>query len=345
MALPKAIVTFGRASFTAIITIALAELTLRIYNRIQPQPIFYSSSYNRFRAKPFSADYNGFHLNSRGFKDVEFSTGKPEGTFRILGIGGSFAFGLVPYAYNYLTLLEKELNGNGKRSEVINMGIPGAGPIDYLSLFIHEGLELKPDMLLLSFFISNDFKEQFRNWLSYSYTATAIKSLIDLNTKFEGKTIHGDWKYDDDSATFTDAEYLKLEYARSQIFLRQNKHFERDFAAAWSHLQELKIVCDRKRILFTIVLIPDEVQVNAMLKKQVVDSYRLSPEAFDFSLPNNMLTAKFRGSNIDYIDLLDEFATASLTKRLYKLNDSHWNIAGNRTASDIIAKHILFGWK
>ena len=43
--------------------------------------------------------------------------------------------------------------------ELINMGIPGIGPREYLAVFIHEGLQLKPDMVLLSFFIGNDFLE------------------------------------------------------------------------------------------------------------------------------------------------------------------------------------------
>jgi len=307
-------------------------------------PIFYSTSYNRFRAKPFSSDYDGFHLNSRGFKDVEFRTEKAESTFRILGIGDSFAFGVVPYANNYLTILGNELNQNGKRVELINMGIPGTGPVDYLSLFVHEGLELKADMILVSFFIGNDFQEQSRNLLSYSYAATAIKFLIDFHTKFDGQIIHGGGKYDDSAVAFTDAEYLKLEYARSFIFLKNNNRFGRDFTAAWSHVREMKHICERQGIRFLVVLIPDEVQVNDELRQVVINAYGLGAESFDFRLPNDMLIVKFRENDIDYIDLLEDFIPASRKTRLYKPNDSHWNIAGNRIASDIIRQHMLTEW-
>ena len=337
----KALLFFVQAFIIIFITFALAEVTLRIYNWIKPQPIFYSTSYNRFRAKPLSPDYDGFRLNSHGFKDVEFNTEKVDGTFRILGIGDSFAFGVVPYANNYLTLLEDELNRNGRHVELLNMGIPGTGPIDYLSLFVHEGLQLNPDMVLLSFFIGNDFEEQSRSLLSYSYAASAVKFLIDFNTKFEGQIIHGDGAYDDNINTFTDAQYLKLEHARSFIFLRQKRPFEHDFIAAWSHVRELKDICDRKGIRFSVVVIPDEVQINDQLKQKVIEAYRLSPESFDFTLPNNMLIAKFHENDIDYIDLRDAFASISKSTRLYKPNDSHWNIAGNRVASEIIAKHML----
>jgi hypothetical protein len=345
MRLRKLVLFSGQVFIILFITFALAEVTLRIYNSIKPLPIFYSTSYNRFRGKPFSTDYDSFHLNSRGFKDVEHSTQKAVDTFRILGIGDSFAFGVVPYTNNYLTLLKDKLNRSGKHVELINMGIPGTDPADYLSLFVHEGLELKPDMVLLSFFIGNDFDERLRTLLSYSYAASAIKFLIDLNTKFEGRIIHGNGRYDDNAKTVTDAQYLKLERAGSSIFWRNNKQFERDFTDTWSHVREMNQICVRLGIRFLVVVIPDELQVNDQLQQSVIDASRLPPESFDFGLPNKMLTAKFRESDIDYIDLRDDFASISKTMRLYKPNDTHWNVAGNRTASEIIAKHMMATWK
>src|SRR5262249_38631319 len=250
MRLRKVVLFFGQAFIILFITFALAEVTLRIYNGIKPQPIFYSNSYNRFRGKPFSPDYDGFHLNSRGFKDVEYSTQKAAGTFRILGIGDSFAFGAVPYANNYLTLLKDELNRTGKHVELINMGIPGIGPTDYLSVLVHEGLELNPDMMLLSFSMGSDFEEQSRSFWSYSYAASAIKFLIDYNTKFEGQIVHGNVKYDDNANSFTDAQYLKMERAKSFIFLRNNTRFEQAFNDTWSPVREMYQICQRLGIRF-----------------------------------------------------------------------------------------------
>src|SRR5215475_15078953 len=167
----KFILSIGRdALIIILITVALAELGLRIYNYIDPLPIFYSESYNRWRGKPFAPEYNTFHLNSRGFNDVEFDTRKAAGTTRILGIGDSFAFGVVPYEYNYLTVIEQSLKQGGHNVELINMGIPGIGPKEYLTLLINEGLALEPDRVLLSFFIGNDFEEsRKRKLISYSY--------------------------------------------------------------------------------------------------------------------------------------------------------------------------------
>ena len=165
-----------------LITFVLAEIAFRFYNYIHPSFIFYDSSYNRFRGKPNSPDYD-FHLNSKGFKDIEFTIQKAEDTYRIVALGDSFAFSVVPYRHAYLTLLEEILNQGGKRTEVINMGIPGNGPKDYLALLESEGLELKPDMVLVSFCIGNDFIEEKeeRKLYQYSYVASFIDYLIRIN--------------------------------------------------------------------------------------------------------------------------------------------------------------------
>jgi len=75
---------------------------------------------------------------------------------------------------NHLTLLESQLQEEGINAEVFNMGIPSIGPKDYLSILIREGLQLQPNMVLLSFFIGNDILENHRRpkWYSHSYVAS-----------------------------------------------------------------------------------------------------------------------------------------------------------------------------
>ncbi|MGC1697330.1 MAG: hypothetical protein WA796_01165, partial [Pseudolabrys sp.] len=62
--------------------------------------------------------------------------------------------------------------------------------------------------------------------------------------------------------------------------------------------------------------------------------------SFDFTLPNKLLRARFEELKIDYIDLLTEFSAHSLNDRLYRPNDSHWNIAGNELAARLILQHV-----
>ena len=161
----------------------------------------------------------------------------------------------------------------------------------------------------------------------------------------------GDGKYDDNAPTFTDKFYLELEVRRSAIFLRDHRAFESDcgalvsmqqfcFATALSYISEIKRLCDSRNIGLTIVLIPDELQVSKPLQAEVIAASGLAGASFDFALPNRLLHAKFDEFKIDYIDLITEFSAKSLDKRLYRPNDSHWNIAGNELAAGLILQHL-----
>jgi hypothetical protein len=341
--LDRVLVLFRQTIVVAIITIMLLEVSLRIFQQFYPLPIFYTNSYNRFRLPPH-ASIHGFPLNARGFKDVEFNIEKDQGTFRILGLGDSFAFGIVPYPDNYLTVLEDALNRSGRKVELINMGIPGMNPREYLAILIHEGLELKPDMVLVSFFIGNDFTEarKVTRLFRYSYAANAVKFLYDVNTKFVNFDHKVDGAYDDDAGGFyTHDAYIEHERALSHVFLKSSKTFPDLLANTVGHLGNIKRICDRGGIRLVIVLIPDEVQVDGTLQRQVVEASGLGSEAFDFDLPNALLKAQLAKLHIDHLDLLPSFREATTNTRLYRRNDTHWNIKGNELAAQIILKHLL----
>src|SRR5262249_31978603 len=280
----KGILRVGRdVLIIVLITVALGELGLRIYNSIDPLPIFYSESYNRFRGKPFAPNWN-FHLNSKGFNDVEFNTNKTPGTTRILGIGDSFAFGIVPYEYNYLTLVEKYLKQGGHNVELINMGIPGTGPFDYLSLLVHEGFALAPDSVLLSFFIGNDFDERpgshpRRTLISYSYVASMIGYVLELWKKYEGQIVHGGGgAYDDNATICSFFFYLKSERKRTFISLMYYKSFKRNFGTAMYYISEIKRLCDSRNIRLPIVLLTLAAHSNKSFQTLIIAASRLAPE-------------------------------------------------------------------
>ena len=343
MSVLKSTLRLGReVLIVVLITVALAEVSLRIYNYFNPLPIFYTDSYNRFRGKPFSSDYS-FRLNSRGFKDVEFSPKKAAGTFRILGIGDSFAFGVVPYEYNYLTLIGQQLKQSGHNIELINMGIPGIGPKEYLSLLAREGFAIEPDRVLLSFFIGNDFVDLFgdenRTLVSYSYAMSLISYAYSLWTKVEGRIIHTPGlTYHDDAVSFTDKQYFDIQVRGRDKYLRDNQ--ATDFATALTYISEIKQLCERRNIGLTIVIIPEEMQVSRPLQERVMADSGFAPTLFDFERPNKLLRARLEELRIDFIDLQPEFSNHSINERLYRRSDIHWNIAGNALAAELISHHL-----
>ena len=56
----------------------------------------------------------------------------------------------------------------------------------------------------------------------------------------------------------------------------------------------------------------------------------------DLERPNRALREALDEDGVPYLDLLPAFVEAARLDRLYKPNDSHWNLAGNRLAADEI---------
>ncbi len=331
-----------RVVLISLISFVAGEITLRVYNYFNPSYIFYSDSYNRFRGKPFTDDWD-FKLNSKGFKDVEF-TPKGESVYRIIAIGDSFAFGVVPYKHNYLTLLESQLNQRNGQVEVLNLGIPGMGAKDYLSLFVREGLELNPDMVLLSFFVGNDFMEsdRKRKLYSYSYAASLLYYIARLQPKYEGRVIHGRADYCDDCPSVDQETYLKIAKDRSFIYVRSDKYFAKLLDNALFHLGQIRDICKKKGIELVVVIIPDEVQIDHALQTEIknASSPQLTANDWNITLPNEMLANRLNSLNINYLDLYPYFASESKQRQLYRPSDTHWNIAGNQLAANVIKNYL-----
>ena len=329
----------------SLITFALGEVALRVYHHFHPVFIFYDDSYDRFRAAPHSPYYS-FRLNSHGFIDVEFAAAKGD-QYRIIGIGDSFAFGVVPYEHNYLTLLEEILRRGGEEIELVNMGIPSIGPKEYLALLSGEGLELDPDLVLLSFFIGNDFhesvREVHRNAVDYSYVASLLRYALSIRPHFNWRITQGNLEYDDEFPSLDPEPFLEIERWRSSICFQSIEKFTSLLGPSASQIQEISRICRQRKIAFVVILIPDEFQVNRDLQDAIIESLGIPREKtmVDFSRPNRMLGQELDALGIEYLDLLPAFADASREARYYRLRDTHWNIAGNELAAEQIAEYLL----
>lgn len=90
---------------------------------------------------------------------TSYSVNKRKGIFRILVLGDSFGFGygLKNGEVNISQQLEDELKKSRKDAyEVINLSRLGNGPKEYLNAYMRVGRKLKPDLVVVLFFIGND---------------------------------------------------------------------------------------------------------------------------------------------------------------------------------------------
>jgi lysophospholipase L1-like esterase len=334
------------AALILLISLALGEIVLRIYNRISPNYVFFSDSYNRFRVKAHSR-FLGFSTNSFGFYDTEFS--KPGGeAFRIVALGDSFAFGVVPYQHNYLTLVEERLAQEGVRADVLNMGISRTSPSDYLNLLVNEGFAHEPDLVVVSFYVGNDLIDTYnarqgeRPLHERSYVVSLLRFAFRFSDRVEPNPADDRLVYRDDAPTLSRPAYLDIIGNRAKIYMVGWEGLSVAVDGAMGAIEEIARICGRRGIPAVVVLIPDETQLNPELQGTLAATYRVYREGqMDYLQPNRILAERLDGRGISFLDLFPAFSEAARTERLYKPLDTHWNIAGNRLAAEQIADFLV----
>jgi len=329
----------AQAAGLALVTLLVAEAGLRAFNHVRPTYVFYTGSYDRYRGEPGAPIFD-FRMNSRGFHDAEHRTSRPPDVYRVVAIGDSFAVGVVPYAANYLTLLESELSP-GPRFEVINMGIAAAQPRDYLAILVGEGLAYDPDLVLVGFFVGNDFEAVRRKPYEYSYVATLFRFLWRLARAgpppAATPTARSAGRYDDTAPSMSGDRFLEIEVDRSWLYRRPGRELAAAAPRAVADVRRMRDVSRRAGAQLLVVIIPDELQLDAQLQEQVARASRSSLDQFEFRLPNQVLAEALAREGIPFLDLLPAFEEAGAKVRLYKPRDTHWNLAGNRLAAVRIA--------
>jgi hypothetical protein len=328
------------------ISFLVGEIALRLVHRVRPTFIFYDATYDRFRGEPGS-DFRGHRLNDLGFNDVAFERDKGD-RFRIVALGDSFTFGIVPYPHNFLTLLEETLDQDHPPVDVLNMGIPRTGPVEQLSLLLKEGLAYDPDLVLVSFFVGNDFLDvrrsmtKRRTLAERSFVMSLLRYATVVRPSLEPGQVYGTRPYDDKAPTFSERDFLRLVARRAVVFRTDWPPFPELLERVVESLQDVERVCAQRGVALSVVLIPEEVQLSASLQRALIMAFeRYGSDNTDFERPNLLLHERLTDLGIDVLDLYPPFREAAADTRLYKPRDTHWNIAGNRLASQLIASHLV----
>ena len=117
------------------------------------------NEHRRLERPEFSVDVR---LNALGFREPRLPSTKPPGTVRIVALGDSFTQGYgVEEQQAWPRRLEVLLNARDARPhEVINLGVPGANPRDYLSYLRDPGLAYQPDVVLVMV-MANDVQDRW----------------------------------------------------------------------------------------------------------------------------------------------------------------------------------------
>jgi lysophospholipase L1-like esterase len=158
-----------------VLGLAGAEVVCRLFSLAAPlRPVFgnyVTDPHLPFRPRPFSTDTGHtaefayeYQHNRFGFRDVEHELAKPNGTFRVLGLGDSFTYGVgATFEETYLFGLQARLDqraGQHSKVEVIKAGIPRYFPEAERILLEHDGVRFHPDVVLVAI-LPNDVADTY----------------------------------------------------------------------------------------------------------------------------------------------------------------------------------------
>ncbi|MCU0305412.1 MAG: GDSL-type esterase/lipase family protein [Thermoanaerobaculales bacterium] len=324
---------------------------------------------------PRTASY-GFVLNSRSLRTSEYTVAKPPGVTRVLAFGDSFtwASGALPHEDSWTVVLEDRLRRAGVRAEVLRLGVPGTGPDFQHRLWQLEGSRLGADLVVLGFFVGNDFVEHqptdltrglrphaltevlADDWMTFRLARNLYRVARDVVVRPGGateRTVYPSGGYPlpeyardfrPELPTFTAARHLKIEASRMALCLDDSRgDFEALLARVAATIAELDREVRAAGARFVVVLFPDEYRVDPRVAGDAAAVAGRDLDDYDLDRPARRLAEVLGGRGIEVVDLTPLFVERGRDLPLYRVRDTHWNRAGNELAGDVIANFLTTG--
>jgi len=325
-----------------------SEATLRVTSRFSNHPLLASPNAGtqariEQERQRLLAFYGASGVNARSYNDTAWSP-DPGDAFRIVALGDSFAFGVVGYERNFLTLLESDLSQRiGRPVEVANLGIPRMQPKEYLQILLDDGLALHPDLILLCLYTGNDFEPPVNsspldasNWRVVGFASRLSRYLAEHEFRAATAPPAGAPTSGASTPAFTEDGYLRIVEAYVPLLRRERAaKVERAMRETLALADE--IVARARPTPVAIAMLPSEFQVSPPLRERVLARVKLEEADLDLERPAREARAYFEPKGILVIDLLPALTTAEAGESTYALRNSHWNERGNAVAARQLA--------
>jgi len=319
-----------------------------------------------FRVRAHAPSFDGTLTNQFGFNDRDYPLQKTPGVFRILVLGDSYSWAGGREG-NYTAVLERmfEHHDRSHKIDVINAGYSMTHTGEQLAMLRKFGLQYNPDLVVLGFFVGNDFvdadpdrKRIIVNGIYVDISRSHEHKLLGYPIVPQSRLLlflkqkYQIWEESRKAKTeavakqpgsFSEETYLGIERSRLEFFNSSPsrlKHLQANVDYILQSISEMDALLKSRNIKLVVAIYPDEFQVNEPLLKAVFEKYKLKPEDYDLKFAQNLLRGFLESRGIPYIDFLERFQAEGKKKDLYILRDSHWNAAGNQLAAEILFENL-----
>lgn len=328
----------------------LAEGIVRI---VAPQrleshrPIYEGDPFLIYRLKPnYDAIYRQpeFEIHERtnelGLRDGPIAPKRP-GTLRILGLGDSFSYSnSVNLEATFFKQLEQRIAGTTP-VEVINGAVPAYSTLQEYRYLERDGIALQPDVVLLGFYVGNDFQDSWELLDSLGRpTIDVVDGQLQANDRFPSA------RYDRQERTLRTATmslrsffasnsalyvFLRERFSESlwRLGLRNNPpppdfcarvfspSMELGWAATRDYLRRFAEFTSARGIRLILVALPTQYQVHDELWKHHFTTFGLDPREYDLERPQALLREFCAAQRIEYVDVLPAMRAQAAGARLF----------------------------
>jgi lysophospholipase L1-like esterase len=339
-----------------------SPITLDFFQREGTGPLRLQPQVRRRHASP---EWNVLvETNGQGRRDQQAPVrpGQPV----VLSLGDSMSFGWgVEYGEAFPSLLEAALGGP-ERTRVLKASVPGTGTTDQRDLLKELIAEVPAQVVLLSFFVGNDFHDVAAGGAaqydvvdgalvakdSPRDSARRVQAWIKRSSYLAQAAAQLLWRFERRRAAAVPAErrahpglagrdrklreYLEL-HLREDLPPRLRDGIEATAGA----LSEMHDVSRRRGARFVLTVIPRSFQVYEEDRRRWQEAYGLRDEDWDPERPQRILASWAETHDAELVDLLPAFREAARQgPRLYFFPDSHLNAVGHAAAARELTRYF-----
>lgn len=292
-------------------------------------------------------------INQLGVRDRELPLEKAPGVYRIIVLGDSFVEALqVPLEQTFVKVTETLLNRWARAEtqfEVINAGVSGYGTAQEYLWFRHYGVQLRPDLIVLAFFVGNDVRNNSVHLEPYAPTPFFVLDGAGLSLSGRAFYFENPLK-----AWLRSRSHLYLALIRAKARLNMGAQaarlvnidlgvFVRKESAEWSEAWEIT-----RRLLHRINRLARDGKANFILLA-LPDPYQVSPhlpsaassEALDLGRPQRRLAKFARVEGIQFVDVLPCLRQSyRQDDRIFFRDRGHFTSRGHRLVGEVLFRRL-----
>jgi len=281
---------------------------------------------------------------------------KPAGTYRFIGLADSLGIWGGAES-NYFRMLERLLQADGQ-VQLINLSIDGYEPSHQLGI-LRFGMRYSPDLVIHGFFVGNDFTLsdhriykflEFRIYqaadeLWYRPRDFMLREWTETVWRTTAETRAIERENQTGISTFSKDTFLAMQHFRLNIWGRRGEANRRSLESVFPLLDEIRRVAEGGGTRYVLVIHPDQTQVDEGLRRELVTTFGLRAQDFDFDLPQRVVLEYCASRRITCLDLLPTLRGHAHEGDLYLPRDTHYNEAGRRLAAggirDFLAAYAI----